>query len=82
MYWFRHLRLLALVSALVFFGGCVPTDYCPVPSPIEPPVPGELGGGPPGFDSPCVGHTGSWNGEGSGLLGSSSVSVTTLPGGR
>lgn len=60
--------LLALVSA------CRPPliEECPVENPIPPPaVPGPLGGGLDGFDSPYLGHTGSWDGKGGGLGGTS-----------
>jgi hypothetical protein len=52
----------------------VPKHYPPVASPIPPPVrspasPGELDG----FDSPYIGHTGSWDGKGGSMFGGSKV---------
>ena len=66
--------LLALLIAglLICFFGQVPRSYPPMADPIEPPAPGayvalELDG----FESPYLGHTGSWDGKGGGLWGSS-----------
>lgn len=48
-----------------------PTEYCAVEPIPAPAVPGILGGGLDGFDSPYLGHTGSWDGKGGGIGGSS-----------
>ncbi|HWQ93277.1 MAG TPA: hypothetical protein VN673_16500, partial [Clostridia bacterium] len=48
----------------------VPKSYPPVAHPIPPPsVPSALGTGLDGFDSPYLGHTGSWDGKGGALGG-------------
>ena len=66
--------VLGLVAALFIFLGRVPKSYPRVINPIPPPLPGNsLGGGIDGFDSPYLGHTGSWDGKGGGLGGSSKI---------
>ena len=63
------LVLLGLAAAVFFLFNRVPKSYPPVASPIDPPAPGHsLGGGLDGFDSPYLGHTGSWDGKG-GTMG-------------
>lgn len=67
------LSLLAVsVVALFFLLQRVPKTYPPVANPIAPPdVQHPLGGGLDGFESPYIGHTGSWDGKGGGMFGSS-----------
>jgi len=67
----RSLLLTVPLAFLLLGATCLPTDYCPVPDPIPPPLPGSLGGGLDGFDSPYLGHTGSWDGRGGALGGAS-----------
>lgn len=60
---------LGLILSLL---ACRPRDPCPIAEPLPPPAPGNLlGGGLDGFDSPYLGHTGSWDGQGGDLGGSS-----------
>jgi hypothetical protein len=64
------LLLLALVVSALVFVNWVPRHYPPVANPIPPPSSGHsLGGGLDGFDSPYLGHTGSWDGKGGALGG-------------
>jgi hypothetical protein len=52
----------------------VPRTYPLVDRPIPPPdIRHSLGGGLDGFESPYIGHTGSWDGKGGGMGGSSKV---------
>jgi hypothetical protein len=72
------LALLALLAAgvatLPLLLSKVPKTYPPATAPIPPPDREEhLGGDLPGFDSPYLGHTGSWDGKGGGMFGSSKV---------
>lgn len=64
---------VVLVVALVFvFLNRVPKTYPSASRPIEPPsATNALGGGLDGFESPYLGHTGSWDGKGGGMGGSS-----------
>lgn len=66
---------ILLILALPFvFLNRVPKTYPPATSPIEPPAPASaLGGGLEGFASPYLGHTGSWDGKGGGMGGSSKI---------
>ncbi len=51
-----------------------PKSYTRAADPIPAPGASEsLGGGLDGFDSPYVGHTGSWDGKGGGMFGSSKL---------
>jgi hypothetical protein len=60
---------------MAFFLARVPRSYPLASNPIPPPVgKSGLGGGLPGFDSPYLGHTGSWNGKGGALGGGSKIS--------
>src|ERR1019366_8921180 len=64
------LVLLGLVVAVFVFLNRVPKTYPPAANPIPPPAPGRaLGGGLDGFDSPYLGHTGSWDGKGGAMGG-------------
>jgi len=62
--------LLALVVLCFVLLQRVPTTYPPAAHPLPPPGRQHaLGGGLAGFDSPYLGHTGSWNGHGGAGLG-------------
>lgn len=64
------LVLLVLVAAVLIFLNRVPKTYPTVTNPIPSPAPGHsLGGGLDGFDSPYLGHTGSWDGKGGAMGG-------------
>ncbi|MCC2669332.1 MAG: hypothetical protein K0Q72_1803, partial [Armatimonadetes bacterium] len=48
----------------------VPATFPLVKHPIPPPAQtSQLGGGLDGFESPYIGHTGSWNGQGGAMAG-------------
>ena len=52
----------------------VPASYPPSLHPIPPPAPHtSIGGGLDGFDSPYLGHTGSWDGKGGAFGGGSKI---------
>ena len=61
--------VVAVVVLLVLFLRQVPKTYPLAATPISPPTADALGAGLEGFDSPYLGHTGSWNGKGGGLGG-------------
>jgi len=66
------LLLVASVVLVVLFLGKVPKSYPLTSNPIPPPAEeASLGGGLEGFDSPYLGHTGSWDGKGGGFAGRS-----------
>ena len=67
--------LSVTVVVLVFmFLGKVPNAYPPAARPVPAPTAGSSpGGGLAGFDSPYLGHTGSWNGQGGAMLGGSKI---------
>ncbi|HYG36521.1 MAG TPA: hypothetical protein VEC99_17135, partial [Clostridia bacterium] len=68
------LLLAALITLLVIRVNRVPRTYPLVAEPISPPpTNSHLGGGLDGFDSPYLGHTGSWNGKGGRWGGGSKV---------
>ena len=68
------LLVLLLVGLLFGFFGQVPKNYPPMADPIEPPSPTEYAAFElDGFDSPYLGHTGSWDGKGGALWGSSKI---------
>lgn len=61
------LGLLAVGFIMLHY---VPKNYPPVADPIPPPqAPYQLGGGLDGFESPYLGHTGSWDGKGGAMAG-------------
>ena len=64
----------ALIALVVLLLGRVPKSYPLATRPISY-VAGDtnLGGGLDGFESPYLGHTGSWNGKGGAMLGGSKV---------
>lgn len=86
-FWQRFLRLArwgcgsTVVLLLALVGGVyllialsVPKTYPIVEHPIAAPDPADhLGGSLDGFDSPYIGHTGSWDGKGGGLFGRSKL---------
>jgi hypothetical protein len=52
----------------------VPKTYPPVARALPPPAPGhQQGGGLDGFESPYLGHTGSWDGRGGAMFGHSKI---------
>jgi hypothetical protein len=71
--------MLVVLAGLIGLGlmllNKVPRNYPPAASPIPPPdlshsSPGKLDG----FDSPYLGHTGSWDGKGGSMWGGSKIS--------
>ncbi len=63
-----------LAGLVLVFLGRVPKHYPPVAEPTPPPdASGKLGGGLAGFDSPYLGHTGSWDGKGGAMFGASKL---------
>jgi hypothetical protein len=62
-----------LAGIVVFLLHKVPRRYPLVPDPIPPPPLGVGPAGLPGFDSPYLGHTGSWDGKGGAMLGAAKV---------
>jgi hypothetical protein len=69
--------LAILVGALFLWLQQVPSAYPLSSNPIPPPSAKELGGGLDGFDSPYLGHTGSWNGRGGAWGGSKIADLDT-----
>src|ERR1035437_6781754 len=66
----RALVLLGLVAAVFVFLTRVPKTSPPAANPLPPPSPGHSpGGGLDGFESPYLGHTGSWDGKGGAMGG-------------
>jgi hypothetical protein len=66
--------MLLLLWALFAFLDRVPTSYPPAPHPIGPPTPAENAAYElDGFESPYLGHTGSWDGQGGAMFGGSKV---------
>jgi len=64
------LLLAGLVAAVILFLDRVPKSYPAVAHPIAPPsADSSLGGGLDGFNSPYLGHTGSWDGKGGTMSG-------------
>ncbi|MGA2035447.1 MAG: hypothetical protein ABSG68_24630, partial [Thermoguttaceae bacterium] len=62
------------MGVLFFFFGQVPQSYSSITDPIEPPSPAEYAARElDGFDSPYLGHTGSWDGKGGAMWGFSKV---------
>jgi hypothetical protein len=65
------LLVVGLAAAVLLLLNRVPKSYPRVANPIAPPSAGDsLGGGLDGFDSPYLGHTGSWDGKGGAMGGS------------
>ncbi len=68
------LSVLLVVGLLVGFLGQVPKSYPPMVDPIAAPSATEYADQElDGFDSPYLGHTGSWDGKGGALWGGSKV---------
>jgi len=68
------LLFVAVVVFVVWFLGRVPKSYPLATRPIPATTTGtNLGGGLDGFESPYLGHTGSWDGKGGGMFGSSKI---------
>jgi len=67
------LLLLALVGLVTVLLRKVPRQYAVVSDPIPPPPLGPGPAGLAGFDSPYLGHTGSWDGKGGAMLGASKI---------
>ncbi len=68
------LLFLAALVLLIVFLGRVPKSYPPPTRPLPAPTTGaSLGGGLDGFESPYLGHTGSWNGKGGAMGGGSKI---------
>ena len=65
--------LLALAGIVAALLHKVPRNYPVVSDPIPPPPIGPGPAGLDGFDSPYLGHTGSWDGKGGALLGASKI---------
>lgn len=68
--------LLGAVLVGLLFGvlNRVPKTYPPPRNALAPPTPGDYAGfGLDGFESPYLGHTGSWDGKGGGLWGGSKL---------
>jgi hypothetical protein len=64
------LILIGVVAAVLILLNRVPKSYPPIANPIAPPsVPYSLGDGLDGFESPYLGHTGSWDGKGGAMGG-------------
>lgn len=65
---------IAAIVLLFVFLGKVPTSYPPPTRPLPAASTGNnAGGGLEGFDSPYLGHTGSWNGKGGAMGGGSKI---------
>ncbi len=70
------LLCLCLLIVLLFklLQAATPTSFTEIDNPIPPPSrQSTLGGGLDGFESPYIGHTGSWDGKGGAMLGASKV---------
>jgi hypothetical protein len=68
------LLLVAATFLLVLFLGRVPKSYPPATRPIAAiSISTNLGGGLEGFESPYLGHTGSWDGRGGAMFGGSKI---------
>ena len=66
--------LISLIGVCFLFLGRVPQSYSSITDPIEPPSPAEYAAMElDGFDSPYLGHTGSWDGRGGAMWGASKV---------
>ena len=67
---------LYLLILLLFklMQSATPTSYTEIEDPIQPPAKNSpIGGGSDGFESPYIGHTGSWDGKGGAMFGASKV---------
>lgn len=64
---------IVVVLALAFQLHRVPGSYPLTDPPVVAPLTDTLGAGMDGFDSPYLGHLGSWDGAGGGILGASKI---------
>jgi hypothetical protein len=68
------LLCVLLVGLLFVVLNRVPKTYPPPANPIDPPTPTDYAAfGLDGFESPYLGHTGSWDGKGGSMWGGSKV---------
>lgn len=68
------LILVAIVVLVALLLGKVPKSYPPATRPIAASTTNtNLGGGLDGFESPYLGHTGSWDGKGGAMFGGSKI---------
>lgn len=68
------LFFVAAIVLAVLLLGKVPESYPPATRPIlATPARTNLGGGRDGFESPYLGHTGSWDGKGGAMFGGSKI---------
>lgn len=68
------LLFVAVIVLIVLFLGKVPKSYPLATRPIPATTTGtNLGGGLDGFESPYLGHTGSWDGKGGAMFGGSKI---------
>lgn len=68
------LLFVVVMVLVVLLLGKVPKSYPLAANPIPAPTTTtNLGGGLDGFESPYLGHTGSWNGKGGAMLGGSKI---------
>ena len=66
------LLVTLIVCLFLLLQTAVPKSYTLVENPIPPPSPAStLGGNLDGFESPYIGHTGSWDGIGGAMFGAS-----------
>ena len=71
--------LLILVALLLVLLSRVPTSYPPAARPLDPPSPADYAAaGLDGFESPYLGHTGSWDGKGGAMWGRSKAADLDL----
>jgi hypothetical protein len=68
------LLFVAVIVVVVLLLGKVPKSYPLAANAIPAPTTTtNLGGGLDGFESPYLGHTGSWNGKGGAMMGGSKI---------
>lgn len=68
--------VVAGIVLVVLFLSRVPKSYPLTSNPVPPPAAASTpGGGLDGFDSPYLGHTGSWDGKGGAFAGGSKASA-------
>lgn len=65
--------VIVVVLALAFQLHRVPVSYPLTDPPVVAPLADTLGVGMDGFDSPYLGHSGSWDGAGGAMLGASKI---------
>ena len=68
------LLFVAVIVLVIMFLGKVPKSYPPATRPISAATSvTNLGDGLDGFESPYLGHTGSWDGKGGAMFGGSKI---------